>query len=191
MAASAVLVMTCGLQIAERLDPELGMKLRMVLDGGVGNYYSIESRQVLWEESIRQGKDHWLVGSGAGEIILGNSHSHNLVLDYFRGIGFFGALAVVLLCLTIMSRAALKAIYVVGRRVSDREKRIFACYAAAVVYVFCNQLSDCFGPSTIGALWLFYLPAVMAERPRVRHRIPSSVPSRHRPAQTLTLGLNP
>lgn len=187
MAVFAMLVLTFGLQVAEKLDPELGMKLRMVVSDGVGNYYSIESRKVLWEESILQGKRHWLVGSGAGQIILGNSHSHNLVLDYFRGIGLFGAVAVVLLCLMIMLRATLKAGYVLSRRVDDREKRIFACYAASVIYVLCNQLSDCFGPSTIGALWLFYLPAVMAERPRVR-RVRSQA---RRPEMARTLSPQP
>ena len=53
------------------------------------------ARQVLWDEAIRLGSQHWLVGAGAGVTILGNSHAHNLVLHYFRGIGVFGAMVAV------------------------------------------------------------------------------------------------
>ncbi len=152
-----------GLAVVGAIDPVLAEKLRMIFTGGVENYYSIQSRQVLWEEAIRLGKEHWLIGAGAGEMILGISHSHNLVLDYFRGIGIFGAIAVVILCLRIFWRCAVKSLLVLSGRDSVVDRRIWACYVSASVYVVCNQLSDSFGPTTIAALWLVYLPAVITD----------------------------
>ena len=98
------------------------------------------------------------------------SHAHNLVLDYFKGIGFFGAVAICLLCLTIFFRAGVKWLRMIWSGSDDTDKRILACYVAAVIYVLCNQMSDCFGPSTIGFLWAVYLVGVLSERRRTVYR---------------------
>jgi hypothetical protein len=176
------------------VDPVLAMKLRVIFSDGVGNYQSIKSREALWGNAIDQGTMHWLVGSGAGERVLGIAHAHNLVLDYFRGLGVFGAAAIVLLCITVLLRAGGGGVSALVRRAGADEKRTWACYAAAGIYVLCNQLSDCFGPSTIAALWLVYLPAVMTAPPRIR-RSPArawvALPARPTiPART-PQGLNP
>ena len=166
---SAVVVMMIflgmyGLPLASAIDPILGWKIGVVFNEGIENYATIESRRELWSEAWRQGKTHWLIGTGAGETILGLSHAHNLILDYFRGIGVFGALAVTLLCVRIAWRAAAKAFAVLrAKTVSRMDIRILACYASAVVYVTCNQLSNSFGPATISALWIIYLSAVLSE----------------------------
>ena len=170
----AVLIAAFGLDVIEAIDPVLGSKLRIIFSDGVSNYYSIRARAALWDESIAQGSRHWLIGSGAGEQLLGHSHSHNLVLDYFRGIGVFGAAAIALLSLTILLRAFGKGLGALSHSAGPEEKRAWACYAAAVIYVLCNQLSDCFGPSTIATLWLIYLPAVMAEPVRQRRMAPAA-----------------
>ncbi len=181
MMVLALGVMLFGLQAAEAIDPTLGRKLRMIFSEGLFNYYSMESRQVLWEEAVRDGSKHWLVGAGAGEKVGGLSHAHNLVLNYFRGIGLFGAIAIGLLCVAIVWRGARKGYSVVLGRPAPGDRRRWACYTAAVVYVICNQLSDSFGPTTIAALWLVYLPAVLSERPatscaRARRSAPSPWP---------------
>lgn len=152
-----------GLIVVEAIDPVLAEKIRLIFTEGVENYYSIQSRQLLWDEAIRLGKEHWLVGAGAGEMILGLSHAHNLVLDYFRGIGIFGAIAITILCIRILWRCAVKSILVLSGGDSVADRRIWACYVSASLYVVCNQLSDSFGPTTIAALWLIYLPAVITD----------------------------
>ncbi len=161
-------VMIClgiyGIPLATAIDPILGAKIEAVFSDGAQNYATIESRALLWSEAWLQGTEHWLIGTGAGESIQRTSHAHNLVLDYFRGIGIFGAFAIVLLCARILWRAAEKAVIVsVARTASRSDMRIFACYASAAVYVLCNQLSNSFGPATIAALWVIYLPAVLSE----------------------------
>ncbi|MDF1657006.1 MAG: O-antigen ligase family protein [Verrucomicrobiales bacterium] len=153
-----------GLMIAEMINPIIAEKIRSIIEGGVSNYQSIESRKLLWEEAIRQGKMHWLVGTGAGEKVHGISHSHNLVLDYFKGIGIFGAIGIALLCLSIIGRTGWKALTVVSGRGCEIDIRVLACLIGSTVYVICNQLSDCFGPTTIGFLWVNYLTAVFMER---------------------------
>ncbi len=158
-----------GLDIAEAINPIIAEKLRSIVEGGVSNYQSIESRKQLWDEAIDQGKRHWLIGTGAGEKVLGVTHSHNLVIDYFKGIGAFGAIAIVLLCLTILGRALIKTVSVFSPKSDINDIRILACYFSASVYVVCNQLSDCFGPSTIGFLWLPYLVGRLSEKSRRRN----------------------
>jgi O-antigen ligase len=157
-----------SLDVAEALDPKIAEKMRSIVEGGVKNYHSVESRKLLWREAIDQGQQHWLIGTGAGEKVLGIEHAHNLVIDYFKGIGVFGAAAVVVLCLCIFFRTAAKGLAVIaGRAIEDRDKRLLACYVGASVYVVCNQMSDCFGPATIGGLWVVYLSAVLSERGRI------------------------
>lgn len=165
MLAALVFLWLFGLDIATRLNPVIGSKLREIVEGGITNYQSVDSRQLLWREGLRLGGEHWLVGSGAGRKVLGISHAHNLVIDYFKGTGLFGAAAIVLLCLTILTRTAAKALSVLKRGPCARqERRVLACYVAASIYVLLNQMSDCFGPSTIGFLWAVYLCGVLSER---------------------------
>lgn len=153
-----------GLPLAEMINPIMAEKLRSVFEGGVTNYQSIESRRLLWDEAIEQGKRHWLIGSGAGEKVLGVSHAHNLVLDYFKSIGVFGATAVTLLCLTIFTRTLAKGFSVARGRGGGEDILAFACYLSATVYTICNQLSDSFGPSTVGFLWTVYLTGFALDR---------------------------
>ena len=158
-----------GLPIATAIDPVLGAKIAAIFDQGVENYATIQSRSELWREAWAQGTRHWFIGTGAGEPILGMQHAHNLILDYFRGIGIFGALAVSLLCVRIVWRTIDKTFDVIlAKRVSPLDVRILACFTAATVYVLCNQLSNSFGPATISGLWMIYLPAVLSEPVRSR-----------------------
>lgn len=166
----ALFLWAFGLRIAEQLDPIVAAKIRSIVEGGVSNYQSVESRKLLWREAISQGNEHWLVGSGAGEKVFGISHAHNLVIDYFKGIGMFGAASVVLLCLAILARTARKGIEILRGIGTDDDRRILACYVASSIYVTLNQMSDCFGPSTIGFLWAGYLTGVLADRPRAGFR---------------------
>jgi O-antigen ligase len=152
-----------GLDLAEKLEPETGEKLRNIVEGGAATYQSVQVRRNLWQLALEEGKAHWLVGAGAGKVLLGYPHAHNLVIDYFKNIGLFGAVAVAALCLIILFRAGRKTLAMLSRGGDDEEKRIFACYMAAVVYVLANQMSDSFGPSTIGFLWSVYLVAVIAD----------------------------
>jgi O-antigen ligase len=154
-----------GIEIITAIDPVTGAKVARIFYEGIENYQSIQSRNELWRAAWEQGKQHWLIGTGAGEPLLGGvTHAHNLVLDYFRGIGVFGALAIVLLCGCIVWRALRKTIdFVLAKTVSPLDIRILACFTAAAIYVVCNQLSNSFGPATISALWMIYLPAVLSE----------------------------
>ncbi len=163
LGAAACLLAMFGLELAERLDPTVGRKMRSIVEGGISNYQSLKSRRLLWNEAMNEGKAHWLIGSGAGEKVLGLSHAHNLVLDYFKGIGIIGALSVACLCLVILLRTAAKWLHVIRCPVTSNEQRILACYVASMIYILCNQLSDCFGPSTIGFLWIVYLSGVLSE----------------------------
>lgn len=163
-----------GTSIISAIDPVTGAKVARIFDQGVENYATIQSRSELWREAIVQGKRHWLIGTGAGEPILGMQHAHNLFLDYFRGIGIFGALAVISLCACIVWRTIRKTFDVIlAKTVSPLDIRILACFTAATIYVLCNQLSNSFGPATISALWMIYLPAVLSEPIKVRVSGPS------------------
>lgn len=155
-----------GVEIIRAIDPVTARNMDAILSEGVENYRSIESRIGLWREAWRQGAEHWIIGTGAGEPIGKTRHAHNLFLDYFRGIGAFGAIAIMLLCARILWRAISKVGPVLtGRVLYTSDIRILACYASSGVYILCNQLSNSFGPATIGGLWVIYMSAVLSERP--------------------------
>lgn len=168
-----------GIAIATAIDPIVGQKISAIFEGGIENYRTIQSRGELWREAWDEGRRHWLIGTGAGEEILGLQHAHNLILDYFRGIGVFGAVAVGLLCIRIAWRTVAKMFDVlVTSTISPTDIRVLACFSSATVYVVCNQLSNSFGPATISALWLIYLPAVLSEPVRRKSTIPRAAPHR-------------
>ncbi|MGI9318795.1 MAG: O-antigen ligase family protein [bacterium] len=167
-----------GTAIISSIDPTTGAKIEQIFQGGVENYSTIQSRTLLWTEAIRVGKQHWLIGTGAGESVLGYNHAHNLILDYFHGIGIFGAFAVAALCLCILWRTFNKTLYVMlSKSVTALDIRILACLSGATIYVLCNQLSNSFGPATISALWMLYIPAVLSEPAKGAKSGPSLSPS--------------
>ena len=171
--AAALFLIQFGLPIAERVAPPIAEKIHSLIQNRT-SYHSLQSRQLLWDEAIRQGNRHWAIGTGAGEKVLGVSHSHNLILDYYKGTGLFGAAAIAALCLAIFLRASLKGVQILRGISGTKDQRIFACYVGAVVYVIANQMSDCFGPSTIGFLWTVYLAGVLSDDriEPTRNRIP-------------------
>ena len=160
----AVFLGNYGTEIIAAIDPVTGAKVARIFEEGIENYATIQARSELWREAWEQGTQHWLIGAGAGQPILGSRHAHNLVLDYFRGIGVFGALAVVALCGCILWRTLRKTLDVIfAKTVTPTDIRVLACFSAATIYVLSNQLSNSFGPATISALWMIYLPAVFSE----------------------------
>ncbi len=118
--------------------------------------------RVRLSELLPRRAEHWLVGAGAGKVLMGYPHSHNLVIGYFKGIGLFGALAIAVLCLVILARAGRWTVRMLRCGGDATDARILGCYMSAVVYVLANKMSDSFGPSTIGFLWTVYLAAVAA-----------------------------
>lgn len=139
-------------------------KIVAILTKGVADYQSIQSRSLLWEESWRLGIENPWVGIGAGAHVLGASHSHNLILDYFRGVGAFGALAMLLLLITVIVRAATfyKATLSKGGQGKWCDTIIVALYLGALGYMIGNQLSDSLSPSTAFGFWVVYVAAYLS-----------------------------
>lgn len=149
------------------LSPVAYGKIVEILTLGVADYHSVYSRRMLWEESWRLGIEHPWIGNGAGTRVISVTqtfnvtHSHNVVLDYFRGVGVFGAVAMLVLLVTVTTRTA--AFYGSTLRNGANGKWLdtitAGLYLGAFGYLAGNQLSDSLSPSTAFLFWVFYTAA--------------------------------
>lgn len=145
-------------------------KIVKILVQGIADYDSIYSRRMLWEESWRLGMENPWVGSGAGTRVVSVTkafnvtHSHNVVLDYFRGMGVFGGLSMLAFLLTVTARAVIFYTSTL-RKGGDRKwlNTITAgLYLGAFGYFAGNQLSDSLSPSTSFLFWVVYSAAYIS-----------------------------
>lgn len=151
-------------------NPTAYEKITKVLTMGLSEYDSIYSRRMLWEESWRLGVENPWVGSGAGTRVISVTktfnvtHSHNLVLDYFRGTGIFGGFSMLVLLLAVSTRTA--AFYSSTLRKGGDRKWLntitASLYLGAFGYLAGNQLSDSLSPSTSFFFWVVYSAAYVS-----------------------------
>lgn len=150
-------VLVASIPIIKIVSPITYMKFAQIFGGGIENYQSIVSRSVVWQEAIRLGLEHPILGSGAGAHIFGLTHAHNMILDYFRGGGVFAAVAAIVLTITTIVRST-RAILLRSIR-NDQIKRLeaSALLVGGCLYLIANQLSDSFSPSTAAFFWITYM----------------------------------
>lgn len=118
---------------------------------------SWDQRMNLWRISIADGFGHPLTGVGVGERVgsTGVSHSHNVFIDYLRTLGFPG---LTLLMISVGGALSVALGSILGRApkgTPPKQAALTACLGlSAVGYVFTNQFSDSFGPSTLPLFWI-------------------------------------
>lgn len=141
-------------------------KVNAILTHGVWEYRSIQTRDELWQESLRLGLAHPLLGAGAGTRVFGVSHSHNFALDYFRGMGVLGLAAALTLTGLVVARALrfLVGSWSGGSTNRPSDVMTAAMYLGAAGYIIGNYLSDSLSPTTAFPFWLMYFCAVLATR---------------------------
>jgi O-antigen ligase len=149
----------------ERLSPVTYRKITEVFVGGVSDYDTIRSRNLIWAESVRLGMNNPVLGVGAGTRLLDVSHSHNVLLDYFRGIGLIGALSMLVLMVMAAWRTARFLLTRFGKGLENRWDDTFvaALYLGGFAYLLGNLLSDSLSPSTSFFFFLIYVTAVCSE----------------------------
>lgn len=163
-------------------NPVAYSKVNEIIVGGVEDYQSIQSRKLVWDESIRVGMSRPLLGEGAGTMVLGLTHSHNMILDYFRGMGIFGMISavVLLVCSAVRSIWFFATTLASGRSSRAPDTIILGSYLGALGFLVGNQISDSFSPSTAFAFWMVYICAYLSSqecKPQTR-----SLPRVMRPA---------
>lgn len=156
------------LWILSKASPITFEKVTTIFTGGVQDYASIRSRNRLWEESLRLGFANPLTGAGAGTMVFHVSHSHNVVLDYFRGLGLVGALSIAVIYVMVAVRTVrfYAATFASGATNKWQDSIIAALYLGALAYLSGNMLSDSLSPSTSFFFWLVYVAAYISERSR-------------------------
>lgn len=138
-------------------------KVNDILSDGIWSYQSMESRDAIWEESVRIGLANPLLGEGAGVKVLGKTHSHNMLADYFRGMGVFGLIAAFVLMVSVVSRGSrfLLRTWHKGRDDREIDMLVAGMYLGSIAYILGNQLSDSFSPTTAFPFWMMYLGAYL------------------------------
>ncbi len=109
-----------------------------------------------------------MIGVGAGTHVFGPpDHSHNMILEYFRGMGVFGLLAAVLLLVATVVRTFrfMAATIGGGREGRAHDTQLLALFLGALGYLVGNQLSDSFSPSTAFLFWAVYVCAILSAQP--------------------------
>jgi O-antigen ligase len=167
-----VVLVLCGIVLAAPLvlwlvshvSPVAYERITAILSHGVWAYSSMQSRDAIWQESIRIALAHPLLGSGAGTKVLGFAHSHNLSLDYFRGMGVFALAAIITLVGCVLTRAAGFIITTWGKGLAGRPMDVLvaAMYLGSIFYLVGNHLSDSLSPTTAYLFWLLYLGAYLS-----------------------------
>lgn len=147
--------------------PDFFRRVNSILTYGLWEFPSMQTRDMVWKESIQIGLDHPLLGEGAGTRVYRYAHSHNMFLDYFRGMGVFGLAAAVALVLSAVSRGANFLLATLPKGQVDRESDtiVAGMYLGAIFYLIGNQLSDSFSPTTAFLFWIMYLGAYFTAPP--------------------------
>jgi len=147
--------------------PDFFRRVNSILTYGMWEFPSMQTRDMVWKESIQIGLDHPLLGEGAGTRVYRYAHSHNMFLDYFRGMGVFGLAAAVVLVLSAVSRSANFLLSTLPKGQVDRasDTIVAGMYLGAIFYLIGNQLSDSFSPTTAFLFWIMYLGAYFTAPP--------------------------
>jgi len=155
-------------------------KVETILTNGIWDYRSIQTRDEIWQESLRLGLAHPLLGSGAGAKVLGVSHSHNLSLDWFRGMGVLGLAAALALSLSVIARGSAFLVRSWSRGASNRALDVVtaAMFLGAIFYLVGNHLSDSLSPTTAFPFWMMVLGACLGTQPARLPRLAAAASTR-------------
>ena len=147
--------------------PDFFKRVNSILTYGLWEFPSMKTRDIVWKDSIQIGLDHPLLGAGAGTPVYRYAHSHNMFLDYFRGMGVFALAAAVILVVSSVSRAANFLLSTLGKGQIDRasDTLVAGMYLGAVFYLIGNQLSDSFSPTSAFLFWIMYFGAYSTAPP--------------------------
>jgi O-antigen ligase len=162
-----VLAVPAVLWVLSWASPAFLKRVDDILTHGVWQFQSMKTRSVLWSESIQVGLAHPLLGHGAGTMVLDRAHSHNMVIDYFRGMGLFALFAVVALILGVVGRVAnfLLSTWHKGAVERGPDTIVAGLYVGALFDLIGNQLSDSFSPTTSFLFWMTYFGAYLTALP--------------------------
>ena len=165
--AAVVLAVPLMLWVLSWASPSFFARVDDILLNGVWAFPSMQARHELWTTSFAIGLANPLLGEGAGTSILGYAHSHNMLLDYFRGMGVFAACAVIVLILSAAARCAKFLLSTCHKGAVDRQgdTLVAGMYMGAMFHLLANQLSDSFSPTTAFLFWIVYFGAYFSSRP--------------------------
>lgn len=156
-----MLAFILGIYLLQILNPRAYLLITVFFDPNQ-TLPSLNSRQELWDESIRIFMARPWLGEGAGQFLNvaldGElvSHSHNLFIDFARTLGAPGLVFISVLVVTVLTMVATTILGLLGRDLGRFRIRALLVGAAlsSSNYVFANFSSESFGPSTSPFFWL-------------------------------------
>ena len=179
VAIAIVLAVPAVLWVLTWASPSFSRRVDDILTNGVWQFQSMKTRDSIWDESIRVGLAHPFLGEGAGTMVLGKTHSHNMILDYFRGMGLFAMFAAFALLLSTVWRVTGFIISTLHKGLAERSSDmiIAGLYIGAMFDLIANQLSDSFSPTTSFLFWMMYFGAYLTALPKVSPTFQARRPS--------------
>ena len=159
--------------------PDFFKRVNSILSYGLWEFPSMQTRDVVWKDSIQTALAHPLLGAGAGTPVYHYAHSHNIFLDYFRGMGVFALAAAIVLVTSAVSRGANFLLCTLSKGQVDRasDTIVAGMYLGAIFYLIGNQLSDSFSPTTAFLFWIMYFGAYFTAPPLRSGALPVGHPS--------------
>jgi O-antigen ligase len=141
--------------------PSFFARVDNILTNGVWAFPSMQGRAAIWKASLEIGLANPLFGAGAGTGVYGYAHSHNMMLDYFRGMGVLALSAAIALIVSVISRGTKFLLSTWHKRETDRasDTIVAGMYVGAIFHLLANQLSDSFSPTTAFLFWMMYFGA--------------------------------
>ncbi len=147
------LAIPLAINFVEIVSPRAHRLLFSFTSGRVDEIASLMSRFDIWAESIKLALNNPLLGVGAGQPIGMWPHSHNVVLDYFRTLGFPGLLLIVLQLLFVLGYVG-KVLFQSRCLPANERLVVIALCWAIFIFILANQSSESFGPNTFPFYWI-------------------------------------
>jgi O-antigen ligase len=161
-----VLAVPAVLWLLSWASPSFFARVDSILTNGVWAFPSMQGRNAIWQASWQTALANPLLGVGAGTEVYGYPHSHNMLLDYFRGMGAPALLLAITLLLSTLSRGTNFLLSTWHKREVDRasDTIVAGMYLGAIFHLAANQLSDSFSPTTAFLFWMMYFGAYFTAR---------------------------
>lgn len=144
-----------ALVLLQKIVPKSLQNLQMLLTYRE-EYRTLVIRREIWSAAVllvQENNPFFGMGAGNTRDYLGVNHAHNVVIEYFFTMGYFGVI-VLFMFLTSVFSLCLYSILISKKMPVIFRAQIIGLVLGICSYVLSNQLSESFGGTTLPILWV-------------------------------------